>query len=100
PLAMVKFWTVKLTPVFTERTPTLDPPLMVITLPPSMVVSALMVFGLVTVIVAAPPQAKVIVPSKLPPPGRQAFNAPSVQLALVPVPTTHASAGSVVVVVG
>src|SRR5216110_2775219 len=71
---------------------------MVITLPPSMVVSALMVFGddrLVTVIVAAPPQAKVTVPSKLPPPGRQAFNAASVQLALVPVPTTHASADEV-----
>src|SRR5262249_39073898 len=44
----------------------------------------------VTVIVAAPPQLKVTVPSKLPPPGRQASNAASVQLALVPVPTTHA----------
>src|SRR2546427_1162052 len=71
---------------------------MVITLPPSMVVSALMVFGddrLVTVIVAAPPQAKVTVPSKLPPPGRQASNAASVQLALVPVPTTQAGADEV-----
>src|SRR5229473_2520060 len=43
----------------------------------------------------APPQAKVTVPSKLPPPGRQAFNAASVQLALVPVPTTHAKADEV-----
>src|SRR2546422_8407773 len=68
---------------------------MVMRLPPSMVVLALMVFGddrLVTVIVAAPPQAKVTVPSKLPPPGRQASNAPSEQLAPVPVPTTHAKA--------
>src|SRR5437867_10947851 len=71
---------------------------MVMRLPPSMVVLALMVFGddrLVTVIVAAPPQAKVTVPSKLPPPGRQASNAASVQLAVVPVPTTHASADEV-----
>src|SRR2546426_6371750 len=71
---------------------------MVMTLPPSMVVSALMVFGddgLVTVIVAAPPQLKVTVPSKLPPPGRQRFNAASVQLALVPAPTTHARADEV-----
>src|SRR5437867_3689647 len=71
---------------------------MVMRLPPSMVVLALMVFGddrLVTVIVAAPPQAKVTVPSKLPPPGRQASNAASVQLALVPVPTTHAKADEV-----
>ena len=45
--------------------------------------------------VAAPPQLKVTVPSKLPPLGRQAFNAASVQLALVPVPTTHASADEV-----
>src|SRR2546428_5198161 len=66
---------------------------MVIRLPPSIVVSALMVFVLVTVIVAAPPQLKVTVPLKLLPPGRQASNAASVQLALVPVPTTHASAG-------
>src|SRR2546426_3939443 len=72
---------------------------MVMTLPPSMVVLALMIFGddgLVTVIVAAPPQAKVTAPSKLPPPGRQASNAASVQLAFVPVPTTHASADEVV----
>src|SRR2546422_9571626 len=71
---------------------------MVMRLPPSMVVLALMVFGddrLVTVIVAAPPQLKVTVPSKLPPPGRQASNAASVQLALVPVPTTHTSADEV-----
>jgi predicted small secreted protein len=33
---------------------------------------------------------KVTVPSKLPPPGRQASSADSVQLALAPVPTTHA----------
>src|SRR5438034_11731384 len=91
--AMVRFWTVNVTPVFTTNTCTAPPPLMVITLPPSMVVSALMVFGLVTVIVAEPPQLKVTVPSKLPPSGRQAFNAASVQLALVPVPTTHPSAG-------
>src|SRR5437867_4754177 len=71
---------------------------MVMRLPPSMVVLALMVFGddrLVTVIVAAPPQLKVTVPSKLPPPGRQALNAVSVQLALVPVPTPHASADEI-----
>src|SRR5437867_13316343 len=71
---------------------------MVMRLPPSMVVLALMVFGddrLVTVIVAAPPQSKVTVPSKLPPPGRQASNAASLQLTLVPVPTTHASADEV-----
>src|SRR2546425_5618172 len=91
PLAMVRFWTVNLTPEFTKNTPTALPPLMVITLPPSMVVSALMVFVLVTVIVAAPPQAKVTVP----PPGRQASNAASVQLALVPVPTTQAKADEV-----
>src|SRR5450830_1074789 len=92
PLAMVRFWTVKLTPVFTANTPTVLPPLIVIRLPPSMVVSALMVLVLVTVIVAAPPQLKVTVPSKLPPPGRQAFSADSVQLAPVPAPTTHAKA--------
>src|SRR6266478_4958854 len=95
PLAMVRFWTVNLTPEFTKNTPTALPPLMVITLPPSMVVSALMVFVLVTVIVAAPPQAKVTARSKLAPPGRQASNAASVQLALVPVPTTHANADEV-----
>ena len=42
---------------------------------------------------------KVTVSSKLPPPGRQASNAASVQLALVPVPTTHAKVGEVVEVV-
>src|SRR6266516_2176149 len=93
--AMVRFWTVNVTPEFTTNTPTIPPPLMVIRLPPSMVALALMVFVLVTVIVAAPPQANVTVPSKLPPPGRQAFNAASVQLALVPVPTTHAIADEV-----
>src|SRR5947208_3269200 len=91
PLAMVRFWTVNVTPEITENTPTCPPPLMVITLPPSMVVLALMVFVLVTVIVAAPPQAKVTVPSKLPPPGRQAYNAISLQLIIVPVPTKHAN---------
>src|SRR5438046_4169461 len=96
PLAMVRFWTVKLAWFcVTENTPTLLPPLIVIRLPPSMVVSRLMVLVLVTVIVAALPQAKVTVPSKLPPPGRQASNAASVQLALVPVPTTHAKADEV-----
>src|SRR5438132_7085092 len=98
PLAMVRFWTVNVTAEFTENTPTVPPPLMVIKLPPSMVVLALMVFVLVTVIVAAPPQANVTVPSKFTPPGRQAFNPfdpVSVQLALVPVPTTHASADDV-----
>src|SRR5436190_1976839 len=94
-LAMVRFWTVNVMPTVTENTPTVPPPLMVITLPPSMVVSALMVFVLVTIIVAAPPQSKVTVPSKRPPPGRQAFSAVSVQLALVPVPTTHARADEV-----
>src|SRR5438132_3108608 len=84
-----------MTPAFTENTPTVPPPLMVITPPPSMVVSALIVFGLVTVIVAAPPQLNVTVPSKLTPPGRQVSNAASVQLALVPVPTTHARADEV-----
>src|SRR5438552_13684562 len=71
---------------------------MVMRLPPLMVVLALMVFGddrLVTVIVAAPPQLKVTVPSKLPPPGRQASNAASVQLVPAPVPTTHAKAREV-----
>src|SRR5438552_7427681 len=95
PLAMVSFSTVNVMPTVTENTPTVPPPLMVITLPPSMVVSALMVFVLVTIIVAAPPQSKVTVPSKRPPPGRQAFSAVSVQLALVPVPTTHARADEV-----
>src|ERR1051325_3028894 len=55
-----------------------------------MVVSAVMVFALVTVIVAVPPQLKATVPVKLPPSGRQASSAGSVQLAPVPVPTTHA----------
>ena len=97
PLAMVRFSAVKVTPPSTKNTPTALSPLMVIKLPPSMVVSALMVFEgeVVTVIVAAPPHAKVTVPSKLPPPGRQASNAASVQLALVPVPTTHAKADEV-----
>ena len=89
---MVRFWTVNVTPVFTEKTLTLFPPLIVIRLPPSMVVSVLMVLVLVTVIVAAPPQSKVTVPSKLPPPGRQAFSADWTQLAPMPVPTTHAGA--------
>jgi len=71
------------------------PPLMVVTLPPSIVVSAPMSFVLVTVIVAVPPQLKVTVPSKLPPPGRQASSADSGQLALVPAPTVHASADEV-----
>ena len=52
----------------------------------------LMVLVLVTAIVAAPPQSKVTVPSKLLPPGRHAFSADSAQLAAVPVPTTHARA--------
>ena len=92
PLAMVRFWTVKVMLGFTEKTPTLCPPLIVIRLLPSMVVSALMVLVLVTVIVAAPPQLKVTVPPELSPPGRQAVSADSVQLAPVPVPTTHARA--------
>ena len=95
PLAMVRFWTVNGMPEFTTKTCTVPPPLMVITPPPSMVLSALMVFVPVTVIVAAPPQAKVTVPSKLPPPGRQASNIASVQVVLVPVPTTHATADEV-----
>src|SRR5262250_910754 len=95
PSAMVRFSTVNVTPEVTENTPTVIPPLMVISLPPSTVVLALMVFVLVTVIVAAPPQLKVTVPSKLPPPGRQASNAASAQLALVPVPTTHAKTDEV-----
>src|SRR5439155_16739703 len=33
PLAMVRFWTVNVMPEFTENTPTVPPPLMVITLP-------------------------------------------------------------------
>jgi hypothetical protein len=57
-----------------------------------MAVSVPIPFVLVTGIVAAPPQAKVTVPSKLPPPGRQAFSAASVQLPGVPVPTTQANA--------
>src|SRR5437016_4616416 len=96
PLAMVRFSTVNVTPEFTTKTRTVPPPLMVITPPPSMVVLApLMPFVLVTVIVAAPPQLKVTVPLKLLPPGRQASSAASVQLALVPVPTTHAKADEV-----
>jgi len=47
---MVRFWTVNVTPVFTEKTRTLFPPLIVIRLPPSMVVLVLMVLVLVTVI--------------------------------------------------
>jgi hypothetical protein len=47
---------------------------------------------LVTAIVAALPQLKVTVPSKLPQPGKQVFDAASVQLALAPLPTTHAKA--------
>src|SRR5207247_112786 len=100
PLAMVRFSTVNVTPGEVSENPVppgpvFRGPLMVITPPPSMVVSALMIFLLPRVIVAAPPQAKVTVPSKLAPPGRQAHNAAPVQLALVPVPTTHASADEV-----
>src|SRR5438552_815446 len=100
PLAMVRFSTVNVTPEEVSENPVppgpvFRGPLMVITPPPSMVVSALMIFLLPRVIVAAPPQAKVTVPSKLAPPGRQASNAAPVQLALVPVPTTHASADEV-----
>src|SRR5207302_400245 len=95
PFAMVRSWTVNLTPEFTENTRTVLPPLMVTTFAPSIVVSTLMVFWLVTVIVTEAPQEKVTVPSKFPPPGRQVFNAASVQLALVPVPTTHAMAHEV-----
>src|SRR5439155_15821960 len=95
PLATARLSTVKVTHEFTKNTLTVLPPLMVITLPPSIVVSALMVLVLVTVILAAPPQLKVTVPSKLASPGRQVFSAASVQLALVPVPTTHAKADEV-----
>src|SRR5205809_1131714 len=100
PLAMVRFSTVNVTPEEVSENPVppgpvFRGPLMVITPPPSMEVSALMIFLLPRVIVAAPPQAKVTVPSKLAPPGRQASNAAPVQLALVPVPTTHASADEV-----
>ena len=49
---MVRFCTVNFTPAFTEKTPTLFPPLIVMRLPPSMVASAAMVLVLVTVIVA------------------------------------------------
>ena len=83
PLAMVRFWTANLTLVFTEKTPTAFPPLIVIRLPPSMVVRAVMVLVLVTVIVAAPPQLKVT----FPPAASAAFNGDSVQLPAVPVPT-------------
>src|SRR5574340_434258 len=41
PSAMMRFWTVKLMLGFTEKTLTLFPPLIVIRLPPSIVVSAL-----------------------------------------------------------
>src|SRR5437870_3543163 len=96
PPAMVTLSSARTLPWFTANTPLMLPPLMVITPPPSMVVLApLRPFVLVTVIVAAPPQAKVTVPLKLPPPGRQASSATSVQLALVPVPTTHAKADEV-----
>ncbi len=90
PLAMVKFWTVNATPSFTENTPTLLPPLSVIRLLPSMVVSVLMFLVLVTVIVTgSDPQLNVAVPVKSAPPGRQASSADSVQVALVPAPTMH-----------
>jgi hypothetical protein len=85
----------KFLPLLTENTRTLLPPLMVIKPPPSMLVLEEMVLVAVTVIVAEPPQLKVTVPLKLPPPGRQAFNAASVQLAFVPVPTTQARADEV-----
>src|SRR5438132_1113635 len=96
PPAMVTLSSARTLPWFTANTPLMLPPLMVITPPPSMMVLApLRPFVLVTVIVAAPPQLKVTVPLKLLPPGRQASNAASVQLALVPVPTTHANADEV-----
>ena len=46
----------------TRNTGTVLPPLMVVTPPPSIVVSALMNFVLVRVIVVLPPQLKVTVP--------------------------------------
>src|SRR5437016_6202215 len=96
PPAMVTLASARALPLFTANTPLMLPPLMVITPPPSMVVLApLNPFVLVTVIVAAPPQLKVTLPLKLAPPGRQASSATSVQLALVPVPTTHAKADEV-----
>src|SRR5262245_59664708 len=91
-LVMAKFWTEAVAPGLILNTGPLPRRLTVITPPPSMVMSP-RVFVLVTVIVVAPPHANVTVPSKLPPPGRQASNAASVQLTLVPVPTTHARAG-------
>ena len=84
PLAMVRFWTVKLTPGFTEKMPALYPPLIVMRSPPMRLVFTLMVFRFVTVMVAGlGPQLNV----RLPPAASATFNAASVQLAAVPVPT-------------
>ena len=85
PLAMVRLARVKAAPEFTTNTCVVPPPLSVMRLPPSMLVSTAMIFWLVTVIVTGlVPQLKVT----LPPPARAASNADSVQLPAVPVPTT------------
>src|SRR5215472_7754790 len=92
PSVMVRFCTVNVTPEFTTKICTVVPPLIVIRPPPSIVVLALMVLVLATRIVAgALPQSNVTVPSKLPPPGRQAFRTVSLQVPF-PEPTTHARA--------
>jgi hypothetical protein len=91
---MFRFWTVNLTPVFTENTPTLFPPLIVITLPPSMVVSDAILLvpvppapGLMSMVTRPPPQSN----ATSPPPVSAVFSAASVQLAALPVPTTPAA---------
>ena len=89
PFAIVRFSTVKLTPVLTLNTPTRLPPLIVITPAPSTVVSVAITLVPVPVlmsIVTGPPQLNVTKP----PPARAVFRAASVQLVAVPVPTTRA----------
>jgi len=99
PLLMVRAVSARVNPGFTDNTRVLPPPLSVIRLPPSMLVSTAMVFSLVTVIVAGTaPQLKVTVPPPLQvltggepvgaPHPIAVFNAASVQLAASPVPTT------------
>src|SRR5579859_621230 len=77
---------VNVTPLLTTNRRVLDPPVRVITSPPSSVVSWLMVLALVRVIVLGPPQLKVMAP----PPARAVSRSLSVQLP----PTTPSAAGA------
>src|SRR5438445_21271 len=82
-----------LPPQFLQTPPPTSPPLLPVTLQSATVMSPLTIVPPPPLPPpAAPPQLKVTVPSKLPPRGRQASSAASVQLARVPAPTTHASA--------